>query len=234
MNNAIGPARRISSTVAVGAAVAVVLSMGVADAATGGRFILGKSNAAGAPSVLSNTGSGPALRLHTNSSTTPNLAVSNGAKIKQLNADKLDGLHGSAYERVRTAKRALTPAASPTPATLATVPGLGTFTVACNSTTTEADLAFAKNPAVALVNLVTSRVYDPPGGGPNNSVSTVSTAAATTPSVAFPPVAGPGGIARFTIQLAKATGRAFTVTISLTYSDANIAPGKCAAIAQVL
>jgi len=61
-------------------------------AATGGSFILGHVNKAGQPSSLTNTGSGPALKLNTSHpGTTPPLAVNSHIKVASLNADLVDG-----------------------------------------------------------------------------------------------------------------------------------------------
>jgi hypothetical protein len=75
---------------------------GTAYAATGGNFILGHANKANQASSLTNTGAGPALTLATKKGSTPPLAVSNGTKITNLNADKLDGLSSSAFARTST------------------------------------------------------------------------------------------------------------------------------------
>jgi len=82
------------------AVVALVLGgVGGATAATGGSFLLGKGNAAGQTTTLTNTGAGPALSLKTKSSTTPPLAVSNTTRVPNLNADLLDGLQGASLQR---------------------------------------------------------------------------------------------------------------------------------------
>lgn len=87
---------RLSKTsFAAGAIAALVLGSGSAYAATGGKFILGHSNSAGATSTLS-SGHGPALSLK---ATGPVLKVSNGSKITNLNADSLDGLNSTSFAR---------------------------------------------------------------------------------------------------------------------------------------
>jgi hypothetical protein len=99
---------------------------GSAYAATGGDFILGHTNKANQSSVLTNTGSGPALKLTTNKRGTPPLAVSNGSKITNLNADSLDGLDSSAFPRTSAFRTLSFHAASsltPTMHTLGTVLG---------------------------------------------------------------------------------------------------------------
>jgi hypothetical protein len=76
---------------------------GTAAAATGGTFLLGKANSAGTTSTLSNTGSGVALSLNTKSGVAAPLAVNSSHVVPKLNADFLDGLHGSGYLRLGTA-----------------------------------------------------------------------------------------------------------------------------------
>lgn len=73
---------------AAGAIFALVVGSGTAVAATGGKFILGKSNTAGTTTSLTNK-SGTALSLK--SGRGPALKVNNGRKVVNLNADKLDG-----------------------------------------------------------------------------------------------------------------------------------------------
>jgi hypothetical protein len=68
---------------------------GTAIAATGGTFILGKSNTATRVTSLSNT-KGTALKLSSTASTAP-LTVSNSVRIPDLNASELDGHHSSAF-----------------------------------------------------------------------------------------------------------------------------------------
>jgi hypothetical protein len=79
---------RVTAFVA-GAIVALVLGGGSAVAATGGKFILGKSNSAGTTTTLVNK-NGTALSLKSKPGT-PSLKVSTGTKVPNLNADKLDG-----------------------------------------------------------------------------------------------------------------------------------------------
>ncbi len=76
--------------------VALVFAMsGTAVAATGGDFLLGKSNTATAVSTLTNT-KGTALSL-SSSSTAPPLKVSNSVQVPDLNASKLGGLTASGF-----------------------------------------------------------------------------------------------------------------------------------------
>lgn len=92
--------RRVTTSVNVLAiAVLTVLAGGVAVAGNGGNFILGQLNGATAPTRLANSGVGEALRLSTAQSSTPNLAVSNSARIPNLNSDLVDGLDSSAFAR---------------------------------------------------------------------------------------------------------------------------------------
>jgi len=73
--------------------VALVMAMsGTAVAATGGAFLLGKSNFAGGPTTLTNTGSGAALALKAHTATTPALVVNTKARVPNLNASLLSGL----------------------------------------------------------------------------------------------------------------------------------------------
>jgi hypothetical protein len=68
---------------------------GTAVAATGGNFILGKSNTATTVSKLTNT-TGTALKL-SSTSTTPSLTVSNSVQVPKLNASELDGQTSTAF-----------------------------------------------------------------------------------------------------------------------------------------
>lgn len=80
--------------------VATVTLTGTAYAATGGNFLLGKANSAGAQTILQNTGTGPTLALSAARTGQPPIAVSAGAgKATNLNADKLDGLDSSLLAR---------------------------------------------------------------------------------------------------------------------------------------
>jgi len=69
-----------------------------ASAATGHAMILGSWNQADHTTTLKNTKSGPALDLRAKG---PALKVHNSKRIKQLNADKLDGEDGSSYQMNR-------------------------------------------------------------------------------------------------------------------------------------
>jgi hypothetical protein len=72
-------------------ALAGILILGtdyLSFAATGGSFLLGKSNSAN----LTSSGSGPVLKLSTtNPGTRPPLGVNSKGRVAKLNADFLDG-----------------------------------------------------------------------------------------------------------------------------------------------
>ena len=89
---------KISTTsFAAGAVAALVLGSGTAYAATGGNFILGKANSAGATTTLTNP-NGTALLLKSKAGT-PSLRVNSSTKVPYLNSDKLDGLDSSQFAR---------------------------------------------------------------------------------------------------------------------------------------
>ena len=78
----------------IGAAAGLILS-GVAHAADGSSFLLGRVNTASRITTLSNP-TGSALSLLSNS-TSPPLRVSSHAKVAHLNADSLDGRDSSEF-----------------------------------------------------------------------------------------------------------------------------------------
>ena len=84
-------------SVLLGAAVLVGGVNIAAYAATGGNFLLGKSNSAGKTTTLTNTGKGAPLSLKGRASAPP-LTVSSSRKVAKLNADKLDGKDSTAFE----------------------------------------------------------------------------------------------------------------------------------------
>ena len=87
---------RLLTTLA--AAIVLVGGLNVAAyAATGGHFLLGRSNTAGKTSVLKNTGNGPALALKAKPGK-PALSVNTGKKVTRLNADKVDGKNAADLE----------------------------------------------------------------------------------------------------------------------------------------
>lgn len=89
---------KISTTsFAAGTVAALVLGSGTAYAATGGNFLLGKSNSAGATTTLTNA-NGTALSLNSKSGTAP-LKVNRNVRVTNLNADLLDGLNSSSFAK---------------------------------------------------------------------------------------------------------------------------------------
>lgn len=80
---------------AAGAAAMLVLGTGSAVAATGGKLILGHTNASARTTVISDT-KGTPLSLKAPSSKPP-LTVSNSRLVSKLNADLLDGRSSSAF-----------------------------------------------------------------------------------------------------------------------------------------
>ena len=66
--------------------------------ATGGNFLLGRANKANQTSTLTNTGTGPALKLGSRAGAPP-LAVTSSKKVAKLNSDLLDGKDSTAFER---------------------------------------------------------------------------------------------------------------------------------------
>ncbi len=78
-------------------------------AATGGSFLLGKSNAANAETALSRTTAGTTLRLNSQPGSPP-LVVNRNVKATNLNADFVDGLNAAALQT--SARRYSLPAKS--------------------------------------------------------------------------------------------------------------------------
>ena len=90
---------------AIGLAVVLAAVLGVAStalAANGKPFLLGKSNVATAVSKLVKSGAGPALELRVGSG--PPLRVNSGARVANLNSDKVDGKDASAFIPSKTYK----------------------------------------------------------------------------------------------------------------------------------
>jgi hypothetical protein len=80
--------------------VALTIAMsGSAYAATGGSFLLGKSNQADRPSAIVNTGTGPALTMRSQPGSPPFSVANNTRRVTGLNADLVDGVHASALQR---------------------------------------------------------------------------------------------------------------------------------------
>lgn len=86
------------STVVAYVALVVAMS-GTAAAATGGTFILGRSNSASTQSIMTNTGTGPVLALSTRTGQVPLAVSAQSGKATNLNADKLDGLDSTLLQR---------------------------------------------------------------------------------------------------------------------------------------
>jgi hypothetical protein len=127
---------RLSPATVIAVLSLVVAMSGTAVAATGGTLLLGRGNSAGATTSVANDGAGPALSLRTAKSTTPNLAVSNSARIPRLNADLLDGMHATAFpQRILT----VAPAQTSEPAAVATGGNAGPFVVETKQFTTTTD-----------------------------------------------------------------------------------------------
>lgn len=89
---------RPSSAIVISLTALFFAMSGTAVAATGGGFVLGKSNTATAVTSLSNT-KGTALSL-SSTSTTPPLKVSNSVQVPKLNTSELGGQPASAFLRV--------------------------------------------------------------------------------------------------------------------------------------
>jgi len=89
---------RRPSHATVVAYVALFFAMtGTAAAATGGTFVLGRSNAETSTATVSNSRGTP-LSLKASSGHAP-LSVNSSVRVPRLNADLLDGLHSSAFLR---------------------------------------------------------------------------------------------------------------------------------------
>lgn len=88
--------RPAHATVVAYVALFVAMS-GTAVAATGGSFVLGRSNTASKTSTLTSTAGAP-LSLHAPPGRSP-LRVDSARQVALLNADLLDGLHGRAFAR---------------------------------------------------------------------------------------------------------------------------------------
>lgn len=81
----------------LGLLIALVGGTGAATAATGGTFLLGRSNTASARTGLTNTAGTP-LSLYAKTGYPP-LAVNSEVKVSKLNADRLDGLDSASLQR---------------------------------------------------------------------------------------------------------------------------------------
>jgi hypothetical protein len=87
--------RRHSPATVISIVALFIALSGTAYAATGGTFILGKANAAGAVSSLTNT-AGTALRLSSKAGTPP-LSVTSTVQVPNLNASLLGGNPASSF-----------------------------------------------------------------------------------------------------------------------------------------
>lgn len=85
------------TTFAAGAVFALVIGGGSAVAATGGQFLLGRSNTATTTSTLTNS-RGAALALRSKAGT-PSLTVNTATRVPHLNSDTLDGLNSTQFAR---------------------------------------------------------------------------------------------------------------------------------------
>src|SRR4051794_10287898 len=110
-----GIRRRLSPTVVLLAVTALIFLTGVAgvaDAATGGNFILGQANTADAKTSLSAPFGGAAMQLSNTSTAAgatalqltvasgkPPLTVNSATRVANLNADKLDNLDSTALQK---------------------------------------------------------------------------------------------------------------------------------------
>ncbi len=92
------PTSRLTSF-AAGALCMLVLGSGSAVAATGGKLLLGRSNTATATTTLAST-KGTALSLRAPAGKPP-LTVSSGARVPNLNADRVDGLSSADLARTK-------------------------------------------------------------------------------------------------------------------------------------
>jgi hypothetical protein len=90
--------RRVTAVTAIGTGIVLVGSLGVASAANGGNFLIGKTNYSSASTVLRDSGANVPLVI-VGSSTKAPLAVSSKVKVGNLNADLLDGLDSTQFQR---------------------------------------------------------------------------------------------------------------------------------------
>jgi hypothetical protein len=87
---------KISGALGIGIGAVLTLTLtGTAYAATGGTFLLGKSNTASATTSLTNS-AGTALSLNSKTGTAP-LKVNHTTKVTNLNSDQLDGLDSTKF-----------------------------------------------------------------------------------------------------------------------------------------
>jgi len=109
-----------TASMVLGLALVLALLFGVASmalGATGGNFLLGKANGAGAISKLTANMANPALQLvntSTNAAATalnlkvasgnPPMKVNSAARVANLNSDKVDGLEGASFMQGRASQ----------------------------------------------------------------------------------------------------------------------------------
>ena len=156
------------------------------------------------------------------------------------NSAALGGIDAADYMQAhdglsRITRLALTPAATPPRTTLLALPNIGSFQVACDSGSTAAELYLVKEAGASEVDLISERTYDPAGGGTGDTTDTLATLALTGDEHQFASVTGATSVARYVVQLSRNTTTKHwvaTATISLTYNDDNVGPGKCFALGQ--
>lgn len=99
----------------IGAVGVILAGTGVGYASNGQSFLLGHTNRETTTSSLKNT-QGPAVRMVAPAGTAP-FAVSNGTRVPNLNADRLDGVDAAAFQRkgavVRQGQSTFTPSEGP-------------------------------------------------------------------------------------------------------------------------
>jgi hypothetical protein len=138
---------RLSPATVIALIALFVALGGVGVAATGGNFILGQSNTAGATTALkSGVTTGPTLDLaniggraaarFTSDSNVQPFTVSNSTKIGNLNADRLDGIDSTGFAQGKNVQflsaRVTTPIDPNFPfVPIITVPGFGTLKGQC-------------------------------------------------------------------------------------------------------
>jgi hypothetical protein len=114
------------------------------------------------------------------------------------------------------------PSGAATKFDLLAVPQLGTFKIDC--TGSDASLYFDRDPAAQEVDLLTSAVHDP------GATTSMRSDKVTGGELALEPTSAR---ARWQIQaLRPGDGRVATVTVSLTWHDATLAPSGCLALGE--
>jgi hypothetical protein len=89
----------VTAAAVIGSATVLTLAANqVAVASTGHGFLLGHANSTKTLTSLSRTKAGPALQVHTTSSSSAPFSVNGRGKVANLNADLLDGLPASALQ----------------------------------------------------------------------------------------------------------------------------------------